>query len=113
MQRGSRTLFNDIFIESPSVIADGSGRNSELHERRNECMIDRYWFIGHSTGWSYPVVLKAVATEFFLTERRVYDVLQNDREMLLNVRAIKPSREQLEKKWPHLNWSTPARENYL
>lgn len=113
MQRGSRTLFTEIFADAPSLVTEGMGRNSDLLDRRNECLIDRYVYYYYATGWNYPILLKAIATDFFLTERRVTDVLQICRVSLSKARSKKATKAELEKKWPQMSWAVPVLQQYL
>ena len=99
--RGQRTFDNIIKIES-----EGSqrGRNNTLLSRRNNCLIDRYYYYGHHKGKCYEDILLALVDEFFLSPDRMNRIIQE------NISRVRERMEQsisvgyLQKQWPQLRW---------
>lgn len=105
-QRGVNTLYNQIFVEpSPVPESKKKGRNEALNAKRNECLIDRYFFYGKFSGLRYDLILSALSEEFFLSEVTIPKVVDENLEKLVALRQMKPSKQYFQKKWPHLVWA--------
>lgn len=103
--RGSLTLFTDIFEESATTSGTKKkGRSSELHAKRNECLIHRYYFYGNFSDMRYTAIIEALAQEFFLSTVTIPEVIQSNIDLLKNLKDIKPNKTFFVKKYPHLNW---------
>jgi len=105
--RGSLTLFKDIFIESPSFSDDikkRKGRSEHHISRRNECLIDRYFFYAKFTGKRYDLVLKTISDEFFLSEVTIPEIIDANYEQLASLKKEQPNKNYFVKRWPHLIW---------
>lgn len=115
-QKGIRTLslFDDMV--SVPVFRIGTGRDPRLHELRNECLIHRYLFIYHACRWEYPLLVAALAKEFFLSKDTVMEIIKD------NSSCIKEIRKELAakgfdhsvfiNKYPHINWAVPQMVHY-
>lgn len=104
--RGSQTLFSDIFTtttEAPA--ARRKGRNDALHGMRNECLVARYYFYGKHAGLRYDLILSILSKEFFLSEVTIPEIINDNYEKLQALKKENPSKNELAKKWPHLQWS--------
>jgi len=112
MPRGSLTLFNEIFTTEPTP-KSRKGRSEDCNALRNHCIIERYWYFGSNTGLAYPLLLKIIASQFFITERTVHNVISENIGVLHRVRSERPTRKELEKKWPHLSWENPDLKFYI
>lgn len=109
--RGSQTLFNEIVEESPLRIV--KGRSERLDSQRNQCLVERWLYMMKATGWRYDLMLRMISTDFFLSERTIINVLDENNSMLRSIRNDLPTRKDLEKKWPQFSWETPTLEMYL
>lgn len=103
--RGTLTLFKDIFVEEterPNRLRKG---RSEAHiARRNECLIDRYYFHAKTTEKRYDVVLKTLSEEFFLSEITIPEIIDDCYDQLSHLKKNPPVKSYFMKKWPHLVW---------
>lgn len=104
--RGATTLFKDIFYDEAPVVEMNprKGRNDELNALRNECLVARYYFTGRETRKSYPVLIKEIADQFFLSTRTVHDVIQVNYSQLTGLKRESPGKGWFAKKWPWLLW---------
>src|SRR5690606_8101535 len=104
----ARTLFNDFFqpTDSPDATTKRRGRNASLHARRNECLIDRYYYYGKffEQKLAYSYILKKLSNEFFLSEITVVEAMQDNYEQLARLRREPVTLKTLREKWPHLSW---------
>jgi hypothetical protein len=108
---GIRTLFNEIIAEDyPLKLV--KGRSERLDDQRNECLITRYLYMMKLTGWRLDLLKKMIASDFFLSERTVLNILDDNYAMLRSIRNNMPDKTQLEKKWPQYNWSMPELSLY-
>lgn len=102
--RGS-VIFESLFEpEEDQSETPPRGRNPELIARRNELILHRYWFFGAYTQIRHSAVIKALSDEFFLTDRRVQDIIFASGEQLKAMRASPPKLDELRARWPHLSW---------
>ncbi len=111
--RGSQVSFKHVFYNEPAPvipITRNNGRNKEQHERRNDCLLDRYYFICRNTGKFFDAVVKIVADEFFITEFHASKVILQNNEKLVVLKqqwkneAPEKMQKVFMKKWPHLVW---------
>jgi len=109
--KGHQTLFNDIIEESPLRIV--KGRSERLDNLRNQCLVERYLYMMKVTGWRYDLMLNLIAKDFFLSERTVTNILDENYHIVSSVRNNIPAKKELEKKWPHYNWETPTLDMYI
>jgi hypothetical protein len=109
--RGHQTLFNEIIEESPLRVV--KGRSERLDSQRNQCLVERWLYMMKVTGWRYDLMLRMISTDFFLSERTIINVLDENNSMLRSIRNDLPTRKDLEKKWPQFSWETPTLEMYL
>ena len=102
MGRGSNTLFSDIF-DAPAIPKQRRGRNKDLHDLRNECLIDRYFFYG-SQRLSYNAILDMISREFFVSTFTIPYLVGEHVHQLKQLKEEKPTVHYFKKKWPHLVW---------
>jgi hypothetical protein len=114
--RGSQIAFKNIFFDEPETpvvsLTKINGRNQELNQQRNECLVDRYYYICRSRGtdYNYDASVKEVAAQFFLSPYYAGKVILNHPSQLTSLK-IKWKNEPIEKmakhfakKWSHLVW---------
>lgn len=102
--RGVHTLFADIFTEQELPKQSNKGRNADLIAQRNECLIDRYFYLGETTGLRYELLVKRVAQEFFLSAVTVPEIINDNLDKLLQLKKAKPGKKYFQEKWQHLAW---------
>lgn len=113
-QRGIQTLYRQIFVEdSSNPDSKRKGRNEHLNNRRNDCLIDRYFWYGKFSGLRYDLIIKALSEEFFLTEVTVPRIVEDNFEKLAALKQMKPDKKYFLKKWPHLTWPDKIGVNAL
>lgn len=105
-QRGSLTLFKNIFQDdSPAPSEKQRKGRSELHNsRRNDCLIDRYFFYGRFSGLRYELILEMLSHEFFLSAVTIPKVVDENLDKLIQLKKEKPDVSFFQNKWPHLVW---------
>jgi hypothetical protein len=105
-QRGVNTLFSHIFVEAAPAQPSKrkSGRSEEQNSRRNECLLDRYFFYGRFSGLRYDLILEKLSAEFFLSEVTIPKVVQENLDKLIQIKKSEPTKEYFQNKWPHLVW---------
>ena len=115
VNRGITTLFPDEMIVVP-VKRNGTGRDPRLHELRNECLLHRYLFLYNRTRWEYPMLIRALGVEFFISIDTVKEVIADNADLVkqfrrsLNEKGF--TKDLFESKYPHMNWETPLLEYY-
>jgi hypothetical protein len=104
--RGSNTLFKEFFeTEQPVKVAPKGIIQSTNTSRRNECLVDRYFFYGKFYGLSYTRILEELVKEFFISRETISDVISDNINQLRLIKKTSPVRADLKKKWPHLDWN--------
>jgi len=100
--RGSNTLFADIF-EVPALPKQKKGRNKDLHDLRNECLIERYFYYG-TKRLSYHAILETIGKEFFVSTYTIPYLIADHSAHLQKLKQEKPAIKYFKDKWPHLVW---------
>jgi hypothetical protein len=105
-QRGTITLFKNIFTEdTPAPVEkQRKGRSDVLNAKRNECLIDRYFFYGKFSGLRYELILDTLSKEFFLSSVTIPKIVDENLEKLIELKREKPDKSFFQNKWPHLVW---------
>ncbi len=107
MPRGHRSNYLSLF-DTPLTVAvnnvDRRGRNEALLEKRNLMLIHRHYFWFKIKEVQYQRGLDNLGDEFFLTERTIIDIVQNNTSLLRQLKAINPDKKYFEKKYPFFNW---------
>lgn len=108
--RGSQTLFLDIFEDNTSKrneteeVERRKGRSAVLHSKRNECLVERYFFKGKFSGKRYNIIIDELSNEFFISPITVPEVLNENRALLIALKQKNPDKSYFQKKWQHLIW---------
>lgn len=97
--------FNDTIINSNTQKQLQKGRNSTLIEQRNTLLLNRYYYYATFTKTRYEIVMQLLSKEFFLSERRIIDLITHDKETLSNLRKKHPDIAYFKKNFPHLSWN--------
>ncbi len=104
MARGSNTLFADIFEAPVEGVTQRKGRSADLHARRKECLVDRYFYYGKLTEKRYPLILEKLSVEFFLSTVTIPEIIDGNYSQLVELKKAAPDSNYFKKKWPHLVW---------
>lgn len=102
MARGSNTLFSDIFEDAPVKPFQRKGR--ELNAKRNECLVDRYYYYGKFEQWRYSYILDTLSTQFFISTITIAEAIEDNFDQLAALKRDKPQPAYFKKKYPHLVW---------
>lgn len=114
--RGAQLAFKQIFAdeaETPVLsLTKIQGRNHDLNKRRNECLVERYYFICRQKGmdYTYEAAVKQVAMQFFLSPYHASKVILGHHNLLTQLKLqwkTEPAEKlarHFARKWPHLVW---------
>lgn len=101
---GQQTLFKEIFVAERTVQTLRQGRSEELINQRNECLVDRYYYLGRETGKRYDLLLEQLRREFFIETVTIAERIGENRDQLEVLKRQRPDRDYFAAKWPHLVW---------
>ncbi len=107
--RGSRTLYDNIFVTTDTatdVVAEKprKGRNPELANTKNRCLVHRYYYYGKFSNKRYPDIIKDLSREFWLTPSTIPRILDEYYSELQYLKTVATSKDFFKKEWPHLVW---------
>lgn len=104
--RGTLKLFKDIFTDdTPAPVEKQKrGRSDVLNAKRNECLLDRYFFYGRFTDKRYEKILEELSSEFFLSAVTIPKIVDENLDKLIALKKEKPEKSFFQNKWPHLVW---------
>ena len=80
------------------------GRSNKLVEKRNECLLARYYYYGNFTEKRYDVIMQQLSEEFFLSVVTIQDLVQDNVKFLYDMKDMHPRLAYFETKWQHLVW---------
>lgn len=103
------SLFKNLFddLEPLPEYTRGKGRNADHDARRNEALIARYYYLGRYTGTRYSIIMRQLSDEFYLSERRIQDIMQQQSDILHRLRQEQPVAARFRQQYPHLVWPPP------
>jgi hypothetical protein len=110
MPKGSTSLFSEILFDydNESLAAKAEkGRSKDLIAKRNELLVDRYFFYLKNFHYRYDHIIDLLSDEFFLSEVTIPKILSLS-DNLLYLRRLKkepPPLKSFKEKWPHLQWA--------
>ncbi len=107
MLRGHRTYLSLFQNDSPAevlAVPEKRGRSEQLIIKRNELLIHRHYFYYKIKGLQYHIGLQALESEFFLTERTIVDIVQNNHGIIKELRNLAPEIHYFKKKYPFMAW---------
>jgi len=108
MLRGHRTylsLFQPEPVTDTITIPERKGRNEELIKQRNELLLHRHYFYSKIKCLQYHMLLEALESEFFITQRTLVDIVQTNSFILKDLNTKKPSAAYFKTKYPFLSWN--------
>jgi hypothetical protein len=103
--RGQRRLFNDIITPVIEIQkSTGFGRNKVLMANRDTCMMYRYYFYVSILRKNYQDAIAIVSQQFFLSEIRVVECMQDNTELRHRIFKEKLSVKELKQRFDWLIW---------
>lgn len=105
--KNGENIFKQLFHE-PVEAQGKKGRSSELNERRNKKLLDRYFFYGFHAGKRSDAVYAALELEFDLSARRILDIVTENIDYLKGLRDNPPTLNDFKKKYPFYVWDMRA-----
>ena len=109
--RGSNTLFSDIF-EDNKPPKQRKGRSLNLINKRNECLIARYFYYGKFCDKKYTSIIEILSEEFFLSTVTIPEIIDDNSQLLHSLKKEANNPNHFKNKWPHLTWPAPAKKLY-
>ncbi len=109
--RGSNTLFSDIFETPSTVVKQRKGRSSSLIAKRNECLIDRYYYLAKFHEKRYDIIIRNLSAEFFISEVTIPEIIDDNFDLLAALKKQQYPPAYFKAKWPHLTWANPQNQN--
>jgi hypothetical protein len=107
MLRGHRSIFTSLFPDdtttAPAVV-ERKGRSEVLLLKRNEALICRYYWLVKIEAKQYQITLAQLEDEFFISERTIIDILQQNSGILKALVTDKTNTSFFKKKYPWLSW---------
>jgi hypothetical protein len=101
--RGQR-IFKELIASDGLSIAGKKGRSDKLVARRNECLIARYYYYGYYKNKCYEEILSLLASEFFISQIRISQLILENSEQAQVLKEKKPSLTYFTYRWGHLKW---------
>ncbi len=95
--RGQDILFNKHL--EPLKIAP-----SDNKERRNMVLSARYYYHMHYQRLRFDDIIYQLSNEFFLSEKRIVDILTDLRDVIDTFMKSKPELKELRKEYGWYNW---------
>lgn len=106
---GKQKLYESIVTPSiPDRSGSEQAKRNSYSEERDEAMVYRFYFHAELERRRYDDCLVALRTLFYLTEEYIVKVLGKDKNHRLLkslVNELKPSPDQLRKRYPFYNWT--------
>jgi len=106
VRRGSVKLVQGLFGPEEAVMpeGDGRGRNDALAAMRNELLLYRYWYYMKHKNYRYDFALHRLEREFYVSQRRIIDLLDEEHDQLVALRSEQPTIAVMRQRWPHWVW---------
>lgn len=105
------TLFNE-FLEVVPPTKQRKGRSDTFDAERNKLLVTRYYYYLKTTGFRFDLLMKIISKQFCLAERTVNNVISENLDILKEIRAKQPTKEELQAEWPFLSWDAPDLDYY-
>lgn len=103
MIKGSQTL-TKIFPPSFQPEASRKGIGSIYTADRDACMAYRFYFYYQILRYRFDDAICDMEKEFFISGTTIIGRLTANDALLKDIQLNAPSRTQLRKRYPHLNW---------
>jgi hypothetical protein len=103
--KGQHSLFSSLFDSEPKQLKAVARPRNFFMPERNRDLIYRYYFYIEIKYMRYDKVLEILEREFYITEARLIDILNENRQAISAVIEAKPTIKDLQKLVTHFNWS--------
>lgn len=101
--RGEK-FFNEVIRESGLDGTARKGRSTSLLQKRNECLVARYFYYGYLKHKCFEEILKLLVVEFYLSPSTVCRAVKDKGEQLQSLKQRGPTIHYFQSRWPHLKW---------
>ena len=95
--RGIQALYN-TYLEPPAISAGNTAG------RRNALLAARFYYYMHIKKLRFDAILVNLQNEFFLSESRIVDLLNDNKPMLDSYMNHKPEARELKREYCWLVW---------
>lgn len=112
--RGSHIAHQLLFADdcpTPVISIDRKpGRDADENNRRNECLVDRFFFHTLKTKMFFGAAVNEVAPQFFLSPFHASKLILANRDSLSLLKKewkdkpVEKAQKHFSNKWPHLVW---------
>lgn len=105
------SLFNELFTDELPEIPkqEGKGRSQDLNTRRDELVLYRFYFYANFTPYRYDLIMDNMSAEFFLSVRRIQDIMSLNAAALRRMKQSRPSVHLMKDTYPHFVWRPVAK----
>jgi hypothetical protein len=97
-------LFKTLVTDEELNKRERKGRSATLNDKRDECLLARFYYYTVHRGLCFEEVLKQVSIEFFITCDRIVKIIQLHPEEIKTMKEKKLSVYKLQHRWPHFKW---------
>lgn len=97
-------MYNEIIKGNGLGSPVNKGRNNKLINRRNECLLARYYYYGHFKNMLYEETVRKLVSEFFLSPNTIAGIIVDHAEQLQALRQRAQVMFYFQNNWPHLKW---------
>lgn len=108
MLRGHRSTYLSLFLDDTPKVENTNpkklGRDEQLLADRNLLLLHRHYFHFKIKEKQYHRGLEALVDEFFLAERTIVNIVQDNTNVLKELRQLKPDVKYFKRKYPFMNW---------
>lgn len=101
--RGKK-LHTDLFVKPASPEQVKKGRSERLIEKRNECLIARYYYYTVYRGLEYENIIRRLVSEFFLSAKSVIHIINSNTDLVKSYRERELVLHFFQKHWPYMRW---------
>ncbi len=97
-------VFKEIIKDIGITKEKRKGRNNSLVDRRNECLVARYYYYAAIKNKCFEDILRQMVTEFFLSPTTISFIVRDNSEQLQFLKEKSPVVHFFQNRWPHLKW---------
>ncbi|PKP09855.1 MAG: hypothetical protein CVU09_09505 [Bacteroidetes bacterium HGW-Bacteroidetes-4] len=99
--RGLKNLYDTYLETAPPK---GKGRSAVEITRRNNLLSARFYYHMHIKRKRFDDILSSLNEEFFISESRIVDLLNENKPLLDNFMNTKPEPRELKKEFAWFVW---------
>jgi hypothetical protein len=91
-------LFPDLEAQEPDA------ENKTLYEEKKKAICARYYYYICSKQGTYEDILQKLEKEFYISSRRIADIIGNETNTIAELREQKPQKSWFKSTFAHLVW---------